>query len=367
MNRASLTPFRICSLVLLCFGVHLGSISTAQAQSSEQLIARAFKSIRTNQPSAVNDISMLITTLRKSRTMSEQTELIEALREMGDTQGSSPQKIKDYLKDIMPLALLDVLRSRADGRVRGQALMSLRSFGPADDLLDEAIATAEKDSSPDRDYVHEQASLLSQWKRDGKPAVAAPAKAGATDPVRRRNAEEYLRKNDKEVAYFTLADAVAKLDEDEVDALLDAGLRLADVHLPAANQAVAGGLNVACLDESVSPDKIGDILQRLLKQGFRMDIRDENGNELVMNTIQSCPTPVIARLINLGARPDPTNNQNTTPLEMAIISAKWDLARILVDHGAGMSKEQVDRMFMELPEDPEQLDLLKRAMKNKLK
>ena len=364
MKSASITVNHICAFALLCLGALLGSMSLAHAQSAEQLIAKAYKSIRANQPSAQNDIAVLITTLRKSQTMPEQTELIEALRDIGDTQGSSPQTIKTYLKEVMPLALLDVLHSRADGRVRGQALMSLRSFEPSDDILDQAISVAKSDTSADRDYVHQQGELLNRWKQDGKPAAGVASKAGAADPVTRRIATAYLREHGIEISYGALLDAVAKLDQQEVEALADAGLQLGDVHLPAANQAVVAGLNSACMDEGSTPDRIAEIFRVLLKHGFRMDVSDEHGNELVMSTIQSCPAPVIARLIELGARPNPVNKQNTTPLSFAFVSGQWDIARMLIDRGAGMSKEEVDTNFMELPEDPIQMDLVKRAMKN---
>jgi len=371
MKISGLSLHHICAPAFFCFGLLFASIPGAHAQgiypSFEQIIAKAYDSIRTNKPSTVNDISVLITTLRTSTSMVEQTELIEALRDIGDAQGSSPQSVKAYLKDIMPLALLDVLRSRSDGRVRGQALMSLRSFEPGDDILDQAISIAENDTSADRDYVHAQAKLLRQWKQDGKPAIAAPEKTGATDPLKQKAGETFLHKRSLEVSYHALVDAAAELDLNQLEALLDAGLRVGDVHVLAAHQAVAFGLPMACIKGKASPDKVEAFFRNMLKHGFRMDASDASGNELVMSTVQVCPTAVIVQLIDLGARADPVNHQDFTPLAMSMISAKWDLARILIDRGAGLSKKQVDSMYMELPDDPTQLELIKRAMQNKTK
>jgi len=359
-----MTVNRICAFALMGLFAFLGSGTIARAQSSDQLIAKAYKSVRSKRPSAQNDLAVLITTLRKSQTMPEQTELIEALRNIGDAHGSSPQAIKDYLKEVVPLALLDILRSRADGRVRGQAMMSLRSFEPSDDVLDEAIAVARSDTSADRDFVHQQAELMSQWKKDRQPAAADAGKSGPADPAAQSKAVASLRKRKLDVSYHALLSAVAKANPQVIETLAEAGLQFGGVHLPAAYQAVAEGLDFACRDKRVTPDRIVGLLKVLLKHGYRMDASDQHGNELVMTTIQSCPAPVIASFVDLGARPNPVNNQNATPLTLAFAGGQWDIARALIDRGAGMNKEEIDRTFMELPQDPAQKDLVERAMKN---
>ncbi|MCL2714160.1 MAG: ankyrin repeat domain-containing protein [Alphaproteobacteria bacterium] len=118
------------------------------------------------------------------------------------------------------------------------------------------------------------------------------------------------------------------------------------------------------MDARATPDRIADILEILLQHGFRMDVADRRGDELVMMTVQSCPAPVLARLIALGARVNPVNRQNATPLTLALVAGQWDVVRVLVDRGAGVSQEEVDRNFMELPADPVQRDLIRRAVQN---
>ncbi|WP_448950865.1 hypothetical protein [Labrys neptuniae] len=337
----------------------------ARAQSAEQLIAAATKSVASNRPNAQNDVTVLIATLRQSQSMPEQSELIEALRLLGDAKGSSPPAIKANLKEVMPLILLDFARGRADGRVRAQALLSLRSFDPSPEHLGEAIALARADTSADRDIVHRHGELLAKWQQDPSFDLEGETRSRLVDPAGRKQALAALGK--REVSYSALHAAVGKMDTKTIKLLADAGLQFGGVHTPAAQQAIAGGLVSACRDDEASPpepERIAQTFQIVQQYGFGMDGRDEYGNGLVMEAVQSCPAPVVAKLIELGASPNPVNHQNATPLSLAFVSGYWDVAKVLVDHGAGMSQAEADTTFMELPQDPAQKDLVQRALKN---
>lgn len=354
-----------CAVSLFCVGAFSAGLPTAvYAQSPDQVIAKAYKSVRTNKKSAQDDVTTLITNLRTSHTMSEQAELIEALRVMGDVNGDSPPAIKAYLKEAVLPVLLEVLKSRSDGRVRGQALLALRSFDPSDNIIDEAITIARADTSADRDIVHQHGEVLNKWKEDRKTGTLVPEEKKAAVSAGRDKALAYLRKHKLEVNSHTLLKGVADTNPQLIEALADAGLEFDGVHAASAYSAIVAGLTSACQDNNGTPDKIEEIITLLTKRGFKMDTRDEYGNELVMSTLQACPAPVIARLVDLGATPNPLNKQNMRPLTFAFVAGQWDIAKILIDRGAGMTKQEVDMTFMELPEDPKKRELVDKALKN---
>jgi ankyrin repeat protein len=99
----------------------------------------------------------------------------------------------------------------------------------------------------------------------------------------------------------------------------------------------------------------------LVGRGFGLGYADEYGNTIVMHAAQFCPAAVVERLIELGGEVDPVNKQNFTPLKMAFVSGRWETARVLVEHGAQLSKEDAKQLFFELPQDPAQRDLVARA------
>jgi Zn-dependent protease with chaperone function len=91
------------------------------------------------------------------------------------------------------------------------------------------------------------------------------------------------------------------------------------------------------------------------------DAAERNG-VLLMGAVQSCPLPVIKGLVEAGVDANPRPNaQGVTPLGVALISGKWDVAEFLVDRGARLETSQIDALFFERPTDARPLAILERA------
>jgi hypothetical protein len=99
-----------------------------------------------------------------------------------------------------------------------------------------------------------------------------------------------------------------------------------------------------------------------LERGGDVDRVDELGNTVLMRAVQTCPLPAIRRLVDLGVNANPKPNaQDFTPLGLALVSGKWDVAEFLVERGARLRTSQIDALFFERPTDSSQLAILERA------
>jgi ankyrin repeat protein len=166
-----------------------------------------------------------------------------------------------------------------------------------------------------------------------------------------------------EISYDGLQQAISEGDVAAVAALLQAGLPLAGPNAERANGAVLNGLTTAC--ERIAPQRIAPVLDLLVGRGFRLDHADAQGNQIMMTAAQLCPAPVGAHLIELGAAVDPVNRQQFTPLKLALVTGRWDFAKVLVDHGARITRRDAAQLFFEPPQDPEQRALLARATRGR--
>lgn len=100
-----------------------------------------------------------------------------------------------------------------------------------------------------------------------------------------------------------------------------------------------------------------------VRSGVDINRTDEYGNTALMSAVQSCPLRVIEKMVAVGARVDPVNAQGFTPLQMALVSGRWDVAGLLVEHGARLDHKAADALFFEKPTDPHQRALLERAIR----
>ena len=317
--------------------------------------------MRDASPAAQADLASLIDALHASRNAADQSKLIDAIASLGDAGGDSPAAVKTYLRTTAPSALLEIARGPADWTVRGEAFTCLRALDASDAILDQAIAIAEADSSAQQGFIKSRGEILRSWRQSRTGGVSEAGIAKPADASAEQRALEFLRKRHMGVSYDSLQRAIAAGDAGSVDALMDAGVSVGGTDAARANQIIINGLSSACGDKPIPTERIVEAVDVLVRRGFGLRYADALGNTILMSAAQFCPAAVAARLIDLGAEVDPVNKQNFTPLQMAFAGGRWDTAKVLVDHGARLSKRQSEQLFFELPQDPTQRDLVARA------
>jgi hypothetical protein len=349
------------SKILLAALIAASAAAAAQASDVGRIVSRAQTSVREASPAVQADLAGLIDALRASRDAADQSKLIDAIASLGDAAGASPAAVKTYLRATAPPVLLDIARGPADWTVRGEAFTCLRTLDASDAVLDQAIAIAEADSSPQQGFIRSRGEILRSWRQSRPGGVSAAGSAKPADAGAEQRALEFLRKRHTGVSFDSLQRAVAGGDAGIVEALMDAGLSIGGPDAARANQIVINGLTSACSAPVFAGDRVLAAIDVLARRGFGLGYKDAMGNTILMWAAQSCPASVAARLVELGAEVDPVNKQDFTPLQMAFVGGRWDTAKVLVDRGARLSKQQSDRLFFELPHDPAQRELVARA------
>jgi hypothetical protein len=350
-----------CAKILLASLIALATVASAQASDIGGVVARAEASVKAASPAAQADLARLIDALHASGNAADQSKLIDAIASLGDAGGASPAAVKAYLRTTAPAALLEIARGPADWTVRGAAFTCLRTLDASDAVLDEAIAIAQADSSAQQGFIRSRGEILRNWRQSRAGGVSGAGIAKPTDASAEQRALELLRERRMGVSYDALQQAIAEGDAAIVGALMDAGLSVGGADAGRANQIVINGLASACAEKRFVGDRVLQALDVLVRRGFGLRYADAMGNTILMSAAQFCPAAVAARLVDLGAEVDPVNKQNFTPLQMAFAGGRWDIAAVLVDHGARLSKQQSERLFFELPQDPVQRDLVARA------
>jgi len=332
--------------------------------STDALIARATAAIADGTVVASRDLAPLLERLAASRNEFEQGDLIDAIETWGRSDGAYPAAVKAYLRDAAPPVLLAVARGKADSLVRGNALMAVGALHVSDSLLDEAIAIAKAD--PDK-MVQFKGSLMEQGRErrrhpmvvGGAPAAAAPTAAtNPTSPAREQAALEFLRRRHERVSADDLGQAALHADTDVVVALLDAGVDVNATTLMGTPLDYA--LGPGCVADRASPEARLATIDALIQHGADVKRQDAGGNTILMSAVE-CPVAVVAHLVAAGASVDTKNARGFSPLQDAFMRGKWEVAEFLVDHGARVSKKQINELFSELPSDPKKLALIKRA------
>jgi ankyrin repeat protein len=146
---------------------------------------------------------------------------------------------------------------------------------------------------------------------------------------------------------------------EEVEALLDAGVKATAA--PAHGESAIWQVFHGCSGDRASADARIRILQALLAHGADINVHDENNNVPLMIAAKSCPLPVVRSAVAAGAKVNRVNAHDMSPLGWAFLMNKWDVAAYLVGQGARLKPSQRDGIFVELPTDPDKLDLIRRA------
>jgi hypothetical protein len=331
----------------------------ASAQGIDSVIAHAEVSAQAGGPSAMVDLAALFDVLGASHDPIRRIQLSDAVGCLGDTAGKSSAAAKAAVLAHGPGLLLGIVRSAdADWPVRGDAMVCLRTINAPNDVAGQAIAAAPADAGEHAGYLHSQTIASRAWSGNGANSAAVLA---SNDADANRQAPVFLRQHGIDISYDALGVAVGNGQPGVVAGLLVAGLNVSGTDARRATVAVVSGLASACNQNPVPTEGVAESLSVLVDHGLPPNLSDESGNTMLMSAAQLCPVAVTARLLALGAAVDPVNNQRFTPLQMALVSGKWDVAKVLIDHGARITRTQADQIFFEPPQEQAQRDLLARA------
>lgn len=289
----------------------------------------------------------LLGAVRTSHDLMRQIGLID---EAGRT--NPPQAATDLLAVVADAGL--------DWSVRGEAMAALRRIDAPDAVMTQAIAAASAATGEHAGYLHGQAIALRTWQDTRANRRGAPAE----DPAdAERRARLLLKGRGMEASLESLTRAISEGQSGTVSVLMTAGLAVGGDDAARATMAVVNGMSTACSKDPVPFLGVAQSLSVLVQHGMPVDLVDGSGNTLLMSAAQFCPAPIAARLLELGARPDPVNKQRWTPLQMALVGGKWDVVAVLVDAGARVTPAQSGQIFMQSPVEQAQRDLLARATK----
>lgn len=321
------------------------------------LVERAEAAVAAGDVEPARDLDPLVARLRTTPRDDERHALIAAIAALGRHDGRSPAEVKAYLLAAAPAALLAVARGPATAAVRADALLALRTLDADDAQLDEGIAIA---AAATEHAVRFRGELLAQWKasRPPRPPLAVPATADAR--ARERAALTLIERRQARVDGYSLGRAAADADAELVEALLDAGVAV-EAPQPAGDTPLGEAAGAGCVGSDARLERRLATIDLLIRRGADVHQRDNGGRTLLVGAVH-CPIEVMTRLLAAGAGPDATGDDRFSALQFALASGRWDLAQLLVDHGARLSRKALDQLFFEKPTEPSKRALLARAV-----
>lgn len=343
--------------VLLSVTAGLGLAADARAESVPSLLRRAEAAIERGDVDPARDLAPLVAALGGA-TGDRATDLISAVEKLGQYDGTSPSEVKAYLQREAAPALLAIGEGKGNWVVRSDALMALRTLNASDEMLDRAIAIAEADTSKEAPFFRSRAELLRSWKASRPQPPVAQATRPA-DPEREARALALLRARGLRASEAQLETSAREADADAVEALLDAGFSANTAGVTGSVLASAAGLG--CMSSPGDVERRVRTVRLLLERGADVKTKDDVGNTILIHAARSCPQPVVRALVEAGADVKAVNRMGTSPLSIAFIGQNWDVAEYLVERGARLKKADIDAVFFELPKDPRQLAIIRRA------
>lgn len=349
---------RFALVALLLLATPLAAAKKPVLPSVDQLVDRAEAAVESGNVDIQRDLAPLVERLRTTQVEDEQDSLVRAIATMGRHDGRSPANVKAYLSEAAPAALLAVARGKSGTQIRGDALMALRSLNVDDATLDEGIAIGA--ASADH-AVQFSGRLLQDWKANRPPRQTLNVESTPEAAAREQKALAVIQARRSMVSGYSLGRAAADADTELVEALLDAGV---DVNspLPAGSIPLAEAAGSGCVSVEHHPplaDRLATI-DLLIARGADVKRLDNGGNTLLVGAVH-CPLPVMEKLIAAGVSATTVGETGFGPLQFALANGHWDMAELLVEHGARMSKKSIDELFFEKPDDPAKLALLKKA------
>lgn len=335
--------------LLLLFATSAHAARKPKLPPLEPLIERAKAAVLAGKYDVQRDLAPLLQRLSVTADEEEQDDVIDLIEELGEEDGIMPAAVKTYLREAAPPVLMHVARTSAFTYNRANVMLVLRDLNVDVPVINEAVAIAQADAERS---VRFHGTLLENWKTSRHQNYTP------TPTANEQAALEYLRRRRERISAHALGTAASEGDAELVAALLDAGVPV-DVPLT-----VGTPLEYAATGCITHPDAKGRMatIDLLIARGANVKWKDGNDNTLLMSAID-CPPAVVAKLLDAGVSIDAVNAMKYNALQLALAKGEWDVAALLVERGARLSKKQIDELFFEKPDDPEKLALLKRATK----
>jgi hypothetical protein len=342
---------------LLVVGVALAAV-TGAAHAEHPAIERAERAVESKNVDVTRDIAPLLDALKRSKDTDEKRELVDAIADLGEEDGESPNSVKQYLMQNAPPILLDVIKNGNNNFLQGDAVHALRDMGCPRSVLEQAAAIAEAD--PDS-YVQSRGEILRNYiKSMPVEDAAAATSTKAVDPQAKTAAIAYLDKRGIKVSTQSLRDAALRADADTVKALLDAGIAPDTGAADATQTPLYFATANACHLQGAETDWLVQTVSLLVAAGADVNKMDDNRNTPMMHAAQYCGPKVIGVLAAGGAKIDQKNGSGVSPLAMALIMSNFDAAEALVAKGARIAKS--DATMVSGVTDPRGKAIVQKAM-----
>lgn len=351
----------ICALLLAGQLLFAGAAAAKSPKppSVEQLIEHARDAVAAGTVDPARDLAPLIEALAAATKAEEAHDLMNAIGDFGDYDRTrTTAAVKNYLRDVAPPVLFKVAQNQMDIWTRDQAYSLLKKLNVSDGVLDQAIAIAQADHESDakaQHIVQNRIQIMQQWKTGlPTPFTLAPA-----DPEKERIALARLHAAGDIVSASALGQAARHGRPATIDALVDAGVPI--------NSPLLGSVNVlvdvatGCLENHPDTAALIRTIDTLVKHGIDPNPVGRSGNGILFEAARDCPRDVVQKLIDVGVKVE-RSPSGFSPLEAAFVSGKWDVAQLLIEHGARLTKKQVSSVFFEKPTDPAQLAIINKAL-----
>ena len=311
--------------------------AAAAAHAEHPAITRAELAIESKGVVPERDIAPLLAALKSSKDVEERRQLVDAIADLGEADGESPNAVKEYLAANAPPVLLDVIKNGRNNFLQGDAVHALRGMNVPRSVLEQAAALAEAD--PDS-YVQSRGEILRGYI-SSLPAEDAAAATRATDPAAKAKAIAYLDERGITVSTDALRDAARRADPESVKALLDAGIAPDTGAATLDETPIYFATAIACHSQGADTDWLVETVKILVAAGADLSRLDDNRNTVLVSAAQYCGPRVIAALVEGGAKVGVRNGGGVSPLILALIVSNFDAAEALVAKGARLGKDDM--------------------------
>lgn len=306
------------------------------ARAEHPAIARAERAIASGRVTPSRDIAPLLSALRRARTVEEKRELVDAIADLGETDGNSPNAVKSYLLAEAPAVLLEVARNGHDPFLQGDAIAALRGMDVPRSVLEEAAAIAEAD--PD-EFVRSRGEILQNFiaglPKENEAATHRPVETAAA-----KAAIAQLDELGVGVSTESLRTAARDGNAEIVAALLAAGVAPDTGVADLTQTPLYLATFVGCSTQGEETDWLVETVRHLVEAGADLTIQDDNHNTVLTSAAQMCGPRIVTLLVEAGAKVDARNGSGLTPLGIALVMKKLDAAEALVKKGARLTRAE---------------------------